>query len=184
MKLPLHRLKLLKYWQFYVGQPNTNRVCKAELWPCWKRLQAPCEALSQGRQHAPTFFPNGSLENSWLNPLAFFLNQTSLFPSHSFNKHMSSTHHRPGTVLELSSLLRSVFLSPVFSSVSVYLGPKHLLSKPHSPPLRPSFLPALTPTYPLLGLIPPKMPTHPHNLISLPLPLLPRNMPGLGSPRR
>lgn len=84
---------------------------------------------------------------------------------------MSSTHHRPGTVLELSSLLRSVFLSPVFSSVSVYLGPKHLLSKPHSPPLRPSCLPALTPTYPLLGLIPPKMPTPPpQSCLSAPSP--------------
>lgn len=36
----------------------------------------------------------------------------------------------------------------------------------------------------LIGPASPEMPTHPHTLVSLPLPLLPRNMSGLGSPWR
>lgn len=87
---------------------------------------------------------------------------SSLFPelrvplfsiSHSFNKQVSSTQHSPGAVL--SSLPSQICISvPVLaSSVSVSLGPKHLLSEPHPPSSSPH-LPAPVPAHHLLGCFP------------------------------
>lgn len=117
---------------------------------------------------------------------------SSLFPelrvplfsiSHSFNKQVSSTQHSPGAVL--SSLPSQICIS-VPSTCFFCL----CLSWPQASALRaPSSLQSSSSASPWprtspVGLLSQKCQPRPHNLVSLPLPLLPRNISGLGSPRR